>query len=75
MKHLFITVSAAMISFFAAAQEASLLKLDVEARVDYMQEYQRLFWDQRLFRCKNAWGLSCSWPKGRCHRKYRHIKD
>ena len=40
MKHLFITVSAAMISFFAAAQEASLLKLDVEARVDYMQEYQ-----------------------------------
>ena len=40
MKHLFITVSAALISFFAAAQEASLLKLDVEARVDYMQEYQ-----------------------------------
>ena len=40
MKRLFITLSAAVISFFAAAQEASLLRLDVEARVDYMQEYQ-----------------------------------
>ncbi len=40
MKRLFITLSAAVISLFAAAQEASLLRLDVEARVDYMQEYQ-----------------------------------
>ena len=39
MKRLFFTVSAALISLFAAAQEASLLRLDVEARVDYMQEY------------------------------------
>lgn len=40
MKHLFITASAFLISIAAIAQEASLLKLDVEARVDYMQEYQ-----------------------------------
>ena len=40
MKHIFITALAAMISLAAAAQEASLLKLDVEARVDYMQDYQ-----------------------------------
>ena len=40
MKRVFNSVSAALISMFAAAQEASLLKLDIEARVDYSQEYQ-----------------------------------
>ena len=40
MKHSFITAAAVLISLAASAQEASLLKLDVEARVDYMQEYQ-----------------------------------
>ena len=39
MKRVFISVAAALISLSAAAQEASLLKLDVEARVDYMQMY------------------------------------
>ena len=40
MKRVFISVAAALISLSAAAQEASLLKLDVEARVDYTNVYQ-----------------------------------
>lgn len=40
MKHFLITAFAAMVSMAASAQDGSLLRLDVEARVDYMQEYQ-----------------------------------
>jgi hypothetical protein len=40
MKHLFTTILAALITLSAAGQESRLHKLDLEARVDYMQEYQ-----------------------------------
>lgn len=40
MKHLFITAAALISSLCAFGQEGSLARLGLEARVDYMQEYQ-----------------------------------
>ena len=40
MKHLLFTALAVLVSFAAQGQNSSLLRLDLEARADYMQEFR-----------------------------------